>query len=101
MAQDVPDALIAANDEMAIGAMRALMEQGLRVPQDVKISGYDDLHIDSYLTPSLTSIHQDFDLLAHQALQVTAELIDNPDMKATCSLIKPKLIVRESSTQIR
>ena len=101
MAQDAPDALIAANDEMAIGAMRALMEQGLRVPQDVKISGYDDLHIDSYLTPSLTSIHQDFDLLAHQALQVTAELIDNPDMKATCSLIKPKLIVRESSTQIR
>lgn len=52
------DAVIAANDEMALGAMEALKERGLRIPDDVVVTGFDDIEDASYSTPALTSVRQ-------------------------------------------
>ncbi|WP_081840050.1 LacI family DNA-binding transcriptional regulator [Corynebacterium vitaeruminis] len=63
-----PDAIVVGNDDMAIGAMRALREAGLSVPEDVQVIGFDDLTVSRYLSPSLTTIAQNFRELGMQAL---------------------------------
>ncbi|HNY32275.1 MAG TPA: substrate-binding domain-containing protein [Fibrobacteria bacterium] len=57
--QGIPfDAVVAANDEMALGAMEALRERGLRIPDDVVVTGFDDIEDASFSTPALTSVRQ-------------------------------------------
>lgn len=57
--QGIPfDAVVAANDEMALGAMEALRERGLRIPDDVVVTGFDDIEEASFATPALTSVRQ-------------------------------------------
>ena len=56
MGSDI-SAVFCANDNTAIGAMRAFQERGYRIPQDISIIGVDDIETDQYLTPMLTSIH--------------------------------------------
>ena len=101
IAQDLPDAIVAANDAMAIGTIRALHDHGIRVPQDVLITGYDDLAVDEFLNPSLTTVHQDFHELASVALDLAVSLREHPDETPSCHLIKPKLVIRESSVRDR
>lgn len=55
---ELPTAILAANDLMAIGAMRAFQEKGLNVPEDISIMGYDDINFANIVTPALTTIHQ-------------------------------------------
>ena len=56
------DAVFAASDLMAIGAMRVLKARGLRIPEDVAVVGYDDLRLAAYVSPSLTTISQHISL---------------------------------------
>ena len=53
-----PEVIICANDEMAIGAMKAIREKGLRIPEDISVTGFDDIELASYVTPQLTTIHR-------------------------------------------
>jgi len=69
----VPDAIFAYNDAMAIGAMRSLAEHGLSIPGDVAVVGVDDIAEAAYLTPSLSSIAFDLDGLAGRALDLLEE----------------------------
>ncbi|VCY93687.1 Lactose operon repressor [Klebsiella pneumoniae] len=59
----VPTAMLVANDQMALGAMRAITESGLRVGADISVVGYDDTEDSSCYIPPLTTIKQDFRLL--------------------------------------
>jgi LacI family transcriptional regulator len=64
-------AILAANDQMAIGARLALHEKGIRVPEDVSVVGFDDLYFSRYTTPPLSTVHhsaQDLGRLASHAL---------------------------------
>ena len=61
-------AMFVANDDMAIGVMRALAEAGRRVPDDVSVVGLDDIPLAAYQSPPLTTVRQDFDTLARQGL---------------------------------
>ena len=54
-----PGAIFVANDHMAVGALGALQDAGVRVPQDVAVTGFDDIPMARYLTPTLTSVHVD------------------------------------------
>ncbi len=91
-----PDAVFAANDEIAIGCARALDQAGLRLPEDVALVGFDDIPLAEYTTPSLTTVCQDFDLLGKEAVaQIRRIMTGEKSQKVT---ITPKLIVRESST---
>jgi LacI family transcriptional regulator len=68
-----PTAIFAANDAMAIGALSALRQAGLRVPQDVAVAGFDDIPIAQYLDPPLSSVHVDISALGERA---TLRLLD-------------------------
>jgi DNA-binding LacI/PurR family transcriptional regulator len=71
MLAQMPDvtAVFAANDQMALGLLRALHERGRRVPEDVSVVGFDDIPEAGYLTPPLTTVRQPFDALGRQGLQ--------------------------------
>ena len=53
----LPTAVFAASDHIAMGAMKAISEQGLRIPEDISIMGFDDVEMSSFLTPALTTVH--------------------------------------------
>ena len=89
-------AVFTANDQMAIGVLRALHEAGRRVPEDVSVVGFDDVPEAAYLIPPLTTIRQDFPAVGRRAIDVLrlamAGSHDNPP-----SLVVPEMVVRASS----
>jgi LacI family transcriptional regulator len=90
------DAIFCANDEMAIGAIKALTEEGIRVPQDVAVAGFDDIELASLFSPSLTTIRQDFERRGSAAVSL---VIDQIAGKPIVSKIvhEYQLIIREST----
>jgi DNA-binding LacI/PurR family transcriptional regulator len=90
-------AIVAGNDQMALGAMRSLSNHGLRVPDDVAIVGYDDMPEAAFFTPSLTTVTHDFQTGGRACLEFLLHRIRNPDGEVQQLVIKPELIVREST----
>ncbi|MET9764351.1 LacI family DNA-binding transcriptional regulator [Streptomyces sp. NPDC006372] len=72
-------AVFAANDDMAVGVIRALTEAGLRVPDDVSVAGFDDVPVAAYVTPPLTTVRQPFDAVAREGLRLLVRAIETPD----------------------
>jgi LacI family transcriptional regulator len=91
-----PDAVFAASDAMAFGAMRAIREAGLSVPQDISIVGYDDLPAAAQVTPPLTSIRQPTERMGSLAVDTLIDLIENPQPQTKHLLLATELIVRSS-----
>jgi DNA-binding LacI/PurR family transcriptional regulator len=91
-------AVFAANDDMAIGLMRAMTEAGRRVPQDVSVVGYDDIPVAAYVNPPLTTVRQPFDAVATEGLGVLVRAIENPGSDEVRAGDPPvELIVRSST----
>lgn len=88
------DAIFAACDLIAIGAMRALKEKGLNIPEDVAIVGFDDIASASFTSPPLTTMKQDTKLAGELLVESLLESINGGTVKTT--LIPPQLIIRES-----
>ncbi len=89
-------AVFAANDQMALGLVRALVEQGRRVPQDVSVAGFDDIETAAFTLPPLTTVRQDFDALGLAAVRtLVARMAGEPAPPAT--LVEPVLQVRAST----
>ncbi len=93
-----PSALFAANDRMAIGAMQAIQEAGLRVPRDISVIGLDDIEVAAYQNPPLTTVRQSFVELATLAIQLLFVLIDKNHPAETQLVIEPLLIERRSTS---
>lgn len=91
-----PDAIFAVSDVIAIAAMRAVREHGLRVPEDVAVVGYDDMLVASQIHPTLTSVKQDLAVAAGLIVDLLFRRIEGE--RATAKPIAPELIVRQSST---
>jgi DNA-binding LacI/PurR family transcriptional regulator len=89
--------LVVANDQMALGAIAALTELGLQVPEDVSVVGFDDIPESAYFLPSLTTIHQDFEALGEQSVEYLVSLIKSPRTPLHQRVLHPKLIVRNST----
>ncbi|MBW8792987.1 MAG: LacI family DNA-binding transcriptional regulator [Streptomyces sp.] len=77
-ADDRVTAVFSANDDMAIGLVRALTEAGRRVPEDVSVVGFDDIPVAAYVTPPLTTVRQPFDAVAQEGLKRLVHAIENP-----------------------
>lgn len=92
-------ALFAYNDISAIGAIRALQEQGLRVPQDVSVMGFDDIPGAAFHSPSLTTVRQPLNRMGVVAAQTLLDRIDNKKDYVSEIAIEPELAVRESTSQ--
>ena len=70
-------ALFAAADVMAIGAIRALKDAGLRVPEDVSVMGFDGLSLGAYLVPQLSTVSQSVEHLARRSVEILIDAIEN------------------------
>jgi LacI family transcriptional regulator len=93
---ELPDALVCANDQMAIGALRTLAERGIRVPDDIAVVGFDDIFPASLCEPPLTTVHQPIRRLAEVACDRLAERINDPTLRPKQELLPTELVLRSS-----
>lgn len=94
-------AIFCQYDDVAIGAMRALFENGLSVPNDVSVIGVDDTKYCSFITPTLTSINCNSDAVCQIAFKILQNKINKKEKSVQSVLIKPKLIIRESTSKAK
>ncbi|WP_206691057.1 LacI family DNA-binding transcriptional regulator [Quadrisphaera sp. INWT6] len=94
---EVFTALFAANDSMAVGAVRALVEAGVRVPQDVAVVGVDDLPESEFQVVPLTSVKQDFAALTHRSVEHLVGSLEGEPPADRAEVVLARLVVRASS----
>lgn len=92
-----PDAVFAGNDAMALAAMRALKEEGLRVPDDVAVVGFDDAPAAPAADPALTTVRQPVRRLGEVATTTLLELIEDPSGPPRRTVLPTELVLRASS----
>jgi DNA-binding LacI/PurR family transcriptional regulator len=91
-------AVFAANDQMALGAMHAFHERGMRVPADVSIVGFDNVPESAFLIPSLTTVYQDFDEVGRRGLKLLVDIMnEDPDHVELPGRVRAALVTRQSS----
>lgn len=97
-------AVFCANDQMALGLLRALAERGKRVPEDISVAGFDDMPESAYFRPPLTTVRQDFGELGRQALdrllgRIASVRSSAPTGKpGPCVPVTPELVIRASTS---
>ncbi|WP_318764709.1 ribose utilization transcriptional repressor RbsR [Lactiplantibacillus carotarum] len=92
--------IFAINDEVAVGIYRGLEEQGKQIPADYSVIGFDDIDIDQYLKPTLTTVHQPILKLGEQATEMVIDRIQQPSKSNQTIKLPVELIVRESTNKI-
>lgn len=96
-----PTAVFAINDETALGLMRGLHEQGVRVPDDISVLGYDDIDLDEYVVPKLTTIHQPVVTMGQQATELLINRVQNQRQPAQMVDLPVVLKQRESTGPVK
>jgi LacI family transcriptional regulator len=91
-----PDAIFAASDAMANGALRALIEAGVCVPQDISLVGFDDIPFASRTIPPLTTVRQPIQRVGSLAAEALIEVIKHPEMQPRQVILPTDLIIRGS-----
>jgi LacI family transcriptional regulator len=91
-----PDAVFAASDSMAYGAMRAIREAGLQIPRDIAVIGFDDLPLANTPKPSLTTVRQPVINFGIAAVELLIDLIENGTEPPRRVIMGTELIIRES-----
>ncbi len=94
------DALVCASDLLAIGAIRALQKLGARVPDDIAVTGWDNIVDGRYCSPSLTTVAPDLAVLAERALDALSRRIEGDRAVGGIFVVPHHLVVRESSTYV-
>jgi DNA-binding LacI/PurR family transcriptional regulator len=90
-------AVFVANDQMALGALRALHEAGRRIPADLSIVGFDDIPESPYFTPPLTTIRQDFNELGSRGVRLLLATMEAGERLDPGPAVPPELIIRSST----
>jgi DNA-binding LacI/PurR family transcriptional regulator len=91
-------AIFVANDQMALGVLRAMHETGREIPREVSVVGFDDVPEAPYFTPPLTTVRQDFDELGSRSLRILLRMIKGSGELPAGAGVRPELIVRSSTT---
>ncbi len=94
------DALFCFTDQLALGAIRALADRGLRVPDDVAVAGFDDIEDGRYAVPSLTTVAPDKRQIADVALRLLANRIQDPAAPVVDFVAAHELVIRQSSDPV-
>jgi DNA-binding LacI/PurR family transcriptional regulator len=94
-----PTAVCAADDVIAMGAMQALHDAGLRIPQDISLAGFDDMPFARFMSPRLTTVRQPVEVMGDRALRWLIELISQNEISSSGNLVQilPELIIRNST----
>ena len=100
LARGVPlTALMCANDEMALGALRAVRDRGLSVPADISIIGFDDIRLARFIDPPLTTVAQPMQEIGREAMTLLIELLADPTVAARKRILPTQLIIRGSTAK--
>ena len=94
--RDLPTALVAINDEAAIGAIKALQYKGFSVPQDISVIGFDNITLAEHATPPLTTVSIPRKEMGRRAALTLIEQIQPPRKATTSIVLKTELVIRES-----
>lgn len=90
-------AVFAANDDMAIGAIRAFTDAGKRVPEDISVIGFDDLPVSEYLVPALTTVRQDFEEIVRQGMRRLTAAMEGHPVASRITSVTVHLVFRETT----
>jgi LacI family transcriptional regulator len=93
----MPDGVFAASDTMAVGAIRAIKEAGLSVPEDISVIGHDDMPVALQVSPALTTMRQPVFRMGEMAVESLIDVIDNELCQPKRIILEPELVVRGSS----
>lgn len=93
-------AILAGNDELAIGVMKALHDQGMRIPADVSVIGFDDHPLSQLWVPPLTTVRQDFVRLGHQVFDLLMGRLETGEPRPSVRMV-PDLVLRQSTGRPR
>lgn len=98
--EEMPTAFICFSDLMAYGVMKAVKEKGLKIPDDISVTGFDGLPINEFTNPPLTTVNQDFYEIGRQAALLLQELIENKDVDRR-RYVPHQIVERESVQTLR
>ena len=98
---DEVTAVFTANDQMALGVLRAMHERGRRVPDDVSVVGFDDIEEAPYFWPPLTTIHQSFAEIGQRAVESLVREIQSVEHEQREVLVPTRLVIRDSTAPPR
>ncbi|MGP3958951.1 LacI family DNA-binding transcriptional regulator [Nonomuraea sp. 3N208] len=93
-------AVFAANDQMALGVLRALSELGVRVPEQISVVGFDDIPESEFFSPPLTTVRQDFDVVGRHCIEVLLRQIDVGPTAFERLVVRPSFVVRSSTAPL-
>ena len=93
-------AIFASNDAIAVGAMKAMKEMGIKIPDDISIVGYDDIRMASYISPALTTVKISISKMASLAVRDLINFIENGITFTECHTISTELVIRESTKKL-
>jgi DNA-binding LacI/PurR family transcriptional regulator len=94
-----PTSVVCSNDHMAIGMLKAAHEQGVRIPGQLSLAGFDDIDMATFVTPMLTTVRQPLDQIGREAVDALLTTIHNPDALPYRNIVPTHLVVRESCGQ--
>ncbi|MFE3902187.1 LacI family DNA-binding transcriptional regulator [Streptomyces sp. NPDC059153] len=94
-------AVFVANDQMALGLLRALDERGRKVPQDVSVIGFDDIPESGSFLPPLTTVHQDFAEVGRRCVESALRQVRQGEAERGTTLVPTRLVVRDSTAHGR
>src|SRR5579884_3471496 len=91
-------AIFVANDQMALGVLRAMNEAGREIPREISVVGFDDIPEAPYFTPPLTTIRQDFNEMGSRSLRLLLRMIEAGQRVDAGASVRPELVVRASTS---
>ncbi|SET38269.1 transcriptional regulator, LacI family [Natronincola peptidivorans] len=98
--QNIPTAVFCSNDDMAVGAIKAIVNEGLRVPEDISIVGFDDNVFSSFLSPALTTVKRPIEEISIKGATKLLKLIEGKHLEHERIYVPTTLQVRESVKRI-
>lgn len=96
-ADGLPRAVICANDQMGLGVLDAFNGAGIRVPEEVAVTGFDGIEAANLSSPRLTTVRQPMELVGRAAIQLMQRRLDDPNAESACIRLPVKVLLRESS----
>ena len=97
----LPTAVICCSDYTAFGAMDAIREAGLSVPEDISVTGFDDLEIARYACPRLTTVRQNMEEIGRTAVERLDLMIREERSEPPAVIIPTELIIRDSCAKLQ
>ncbi|MFC2091652.1 LacI family DNA-binding transcriptional regulator [Elusimicrobiota bacterium] len=99
--EDLPTAIFACNDSMAIGAIRAFKELDIRVPEKVSVAGFDDTDLSKLYSPSVTTIRQPFEEMGQAAGRLLIDILQGNAVEGEDIIVDTELVIRESTAHLK